>query len=152
MKRELVKEWMTRNVITITPDTKLAEAHQLMTKKQVRRLPVVNGNGRLVGIVTRGDVRGAEPSQATSLSIWELNYLLSKLNIKEIMTKKPVTILSNATIGKAARVMLENRVSGLPVLDQNDLLVGIITESDIFRMVVLNEWSDQEIEMGIEMM
>ena len=136
MKRELVKEWMTQNVITITPDTKLAEAHQLMTKEQIRRLPVVKGNGRLVGIVTRGDVRGAEPSQATSLSIWELNYLLSKLKIKEIMTQNPVTISSNATIGKAARTMLENRVSGLPVLDRNDMLVGIITESDIFRMVV----------------
>jgi len=93
-------------------------------------------NDFLVGIITLGDVRGAEPSGATSLSIWELNYLLSKLKIEEIMTRNLITISPYATIGQAAEVMLEHKVSGLPVVDGERKLVGIITESDIFRMVV----------------
>jgi CBS domain-containing protein len=143
MKQELVKDWMTRNVVTITPDTTLPEAHRLMTEKRVRRLPVMKNN-LLVGIVTLGDVRGAEPSGATSLSIWEVNYLLSKLKIEEIMTRNLLTISSNATIGQAAEVMLEHKVSGLPVVDRDKQLVGIITESDIFRMVV-HAWREVEI-------
>ena len=135
MKQELVKDWMTRNVVTITPDTTLPEAHRLMTEKRVRRLPVMR-NDFLVGIITLGDVRGAEPSGATSLSIWELNYLLSKLKIEEIMTRNLITISPYATIGQAAETMLEYKVSGLPVVDGEMKLVGIITESDIFRMVV----------------
>ena len=138
MKKELVKEWMTRDVITITPNTTLPEAHRLMTEKGIRRLPVIE-NGRLVGIVTRGDIRGAEPSGATSLSIWEVNYLLAKLHIGEIMKRNPITISQEATIGEAARLMLENKISGLPVVDGDRQVVGIITESDIFRLVV-QEW------------
>ncbi len=139
MKQELVEDWMTRNVVTITSDTTLPEAHRLMTEDQIRRLPVMK-NGRLVGIVTRGDVRGAEASEATSLSIWELHYLISKIKVKEIMTSDPITISQEATIGEAAQVMLDNKVSGLPVADRGGKLVGIITESDIFRIVV-QEWS-----------
>lgn len=141
MKKELVKEWMSTDVITISPETTLPEAHQIMTNEEIRRLPVVENEGHLVGIVTLGDVRGAEPSPATSLSIWEMNYLLSTLKVQQIMTKHPKTISAEATIGEAARTMLENRVSGLPVVDNDDRVVGIITESDIFSMVVLHEWS-----------
>lgn len=142
MKRELVKDWMTREVITISPDTPLPEAHRLMTDKQIRRLPVVK-NDRLVGIVTLGDVREAEPSDATSLSIWEMNYLLSKLTVDKIMTKDPITIYANETIGNAAWRMLVNKISGLPVVDSEQRVIGIITESDIFRMVV-KEWRQIE--------
>ena len=142
MKQELIKDWMTREVVTISPDTALPEAHRLMTEKQIRRLPVMKGD-RLVGIVTRGDVREAEPSGATSLSIWEVNYLLSKLKIEKIMTRKPLTIFQDATIGEAANMMLEHKISGLPVIDSKEKLVGIITESDIFRIVV-NRWSTIE--------
>ena len=92
MKQELVNVWMTKNVLTVTPNTTLPEAHQIMMSNNIRRLPVVEQNGRLVGIVTLGDVRGAQPSEATSLSIWEMNYLLAKLKLKEIMTPDPVTI------------------------------------------------------------
>jgi CBS domain-containing protein len=139
MKRELVKDWMTREVVTITPQVTLPEAHHLMTNHRIRRLPVVK-EGRLVGIVTLGDVREAEPSNATTLSIWELNYLLAKLKIEEIMTHHSITISPDATIGEAAQVMLERKISGLPVVDSAGKLVGIITESDIFRLVV-REWS-----------
>jgi acetoin utilization protein AcuB len=135
MKLDLVKNWMTHDVITITPETTLPEAHKLMTDYQIRRLPVVK-DGHLVGIVTRGDIRGAEASDATSLSVWELNYLLSKLKVKEIMTHHPIVISQEATIDKAAQVMLDNKISGLPVVDYHGKLVGIITESDIFRIVV----------------
>jgi acetoin utilization protein AcuB len=139
MKQELVKDWMTRHVVTITTDTTLPEAHRLMTDSQIRRLPVMK-NGCLVGIVTRGDVRGAEASEATTLSIWELHYLIAKIMVGEIMTPDPITISQDATIGEAAQVMLDNKISGLPVVDREGELVGIITESDIFRIVV-QEWS-----------
>lgn len=137
MKQEMVKEWMTPEPVTITPSTTLPEAHRLMMEHSIRRLPVVQ-NGRLVGIVTLGDVRGAEPSGATSLSIWEINYLVSRLRVEEIMTPRPFTINDSATLGEAAQLMLKYKVSGLPVLDDSGNLVGIITESDIFRMVVKN--------------
>jgi acetoin utilization protein AcuB len=140
MKQELVKDWMTREVVTVARDTTLPEAHQIMTENQIRRLPVVE-NGRLVGIITRGDVRGAEASEATTLSIWELHYLIAKIEIGQIMTRDPVTVSQDASIGQAAQVMLENRLSGLPVIDSEGELVGIITESDIFRIVV-QEWSE----------
>jgi len=139
MKQELVSDWMTREVITISPDTSLAEAHKLMTEKRVRRLPVVE-HDQIVGIVTLGDVRGAEPSRASSLSIWEMNDLLARLKVAEIMSHRPVTVQQDASIGEAARLMLEKKFSGLPVVDETGHLVGIITESDIFRLVV-SEWS-----------
>ena len=134
MKRQLIKDWMTRDVITITPETTLPEAHRLMIKNKIRRLPVVQ-DGQLIGIITRGDVRGAEPSEATSLSIWELNYLLAQLSIDEIMTREPVAISPEATIQDAAQLMLDHKISGLPVVDEQTQVVGIITESDIFRLV-----------------
>lgn len=144
MKQELVKDWMTREVITITPNTTLPEAHRLMTDKKIRRLPVVE-NDRLVGIVTLGDVREAEPSDATSLSIWEINYLLAKLKVGKIMTRNPITIYANDTLGEAAWLMLTKKVSGLPVVDSKHRVIGIITESDIFRLVV-QEWRRAETE------
>jgi CBS domain-containing protein len=143
MKKELVRDWMTADVITIYPDTAVPEAHQLMKREEIRRLPVVDSAGRLVGIVTLGDLRAAEPSPATSLSVWELNYLIANLTVDKIMTHDPVTVSPDSTIGEAARTMLENRVSGLPVLDDEGKVVGIITESDIFSMVVLHEWSEE---------
>jgi CBS domain-containing protein len=131
------------------------EAHKMMTDYKVRRLPVVDKHGRLVGIITRGDVRGAGPSQATTLSVWELNYLLARLKVMEVMTPNPITIKQTATIGTAAHIMLENHISGLPIVSQSGDLVGIITESDIFRMVALHEWGvsedlDTEIRRGTE--
>jgi acetoin utilization protein AcuB len=135
MKLDMVRDWMTPDPVVIEPDTTLPEAHRLMMDHSIRRLPVVD-EGRLVGIVTLGDVRGAEPSGATSLSIWEVNYLLSRLRVEEIMTPRPFTISEDATLGEAAQMMLRYKVSGLPVVDEEGHIAGIITESDIFRMVV----------------
>jgi len=133
----LVRDWMTPDPITITVDTPLLEAHKLMTDKNIRRLPVLEA-GELVGIVTLGDVRGAEPSEATSLNIWELNYLLSRLTVERSMCRPVVTVSPETTIAEAAALMLDKRIAGLPVV-QDAELVGIITESDIFRMVV-EQW------------
>ena len=141
--KELVRDWMSSDVITIRPETTLPEAHQIMTTEEIRRLPVVDDQDRLVGIITIGDIRSAEPSPATSLSIWEMNYLLSSLKIEKIMARHPKTISADATLAEAARTMLEYRVSGLPVVDEAMKVVGIITESDIFTMVVLHEWGTE---------
>jgi acetoin utilization protein AcuB len=143
MTKELVKDWMSADVVTITADMILPEAHKLMAAEEIRRLPVVDETGRLVGIVSIGDVRSAEPSPATTLSVWEMNHLLSSLKIGTIMTRNPVTVRPEDTVGVAARTMLEHRVSGLPVVDAEHHVVGIITESDIFAMVVLHEWGKE---------
>lgn len=135
-----VRDWMTSDPVTVQVDTPLPEAHRLMTKHEVRRLPVMDGD-RLVGIVTRGDIRGAEASDATSLSVWELNYLLSKLSIDKVMSSPVFSVSPETTIGEAAKLMLENKIAGLPVLEDGKL-VGIITESDIFRLLV--EYSLEE--------
>ncbi len=94
----------------------------------------------LVGIVTLGDLREARPSPATSLSIYELNYLLARLTIGQVMSHNPFTVTSDTPIQKAARIMLDRKVSGLPVVDADDRVMGIITESDIFRMLI-DQWS-----------
>jgi acetoin utilization protein AcuB len=131
----VIREWMTPSVITVTPDTPITQAHDIMQRHNIRRLPVVE-NDRLAGIVTIGDVREASPSGATTLSIWELNYLWSQLQVKNVMTRKVLTVHANEPLINAARIMLEHKVSGLPVVDDEMHVVGIITESDLFRMMV----------------
>jgi acetoin utilization protein AcuB len=133
----LVKDWMSRDVLTVDPKTPIAEAYRLMKERKVRRLPVVK-DGRLVGIVTLGDVREASPSSATSLSIWELNYLWAQLTVDRVMKAPVIKLAPDATVLEAARLMLEHKISGLPVVD-GETLIGIITESDIFRMLVTTE-------------
>jgi CBS domain-containing protein len=142
MKQERVRDWMTSPVITIDVNATLPEACELIRQNKIRRLPVMQ-DGKLVGIVTRGDLRGAQPSEATTLSIWELNYLLSKLKLSQIMTPDAITISEDATLSEAAQVMIDSKVSGLPVLNSAGDLVGMITESDIFRMVV-KHWRNAE--------
>src|SRR3990172_10280926 len=105
MKTELVKDWMTSKPVIASPDMVLPEAHKLMKDRRIRRLPVVDAKGKLLGIVTRGDIRGAEPSEATSLSIYEVHYLLSRLTLERIMTIDPVTVGPNTTVRQAAQLM-----------------------------------------------
>jgi acetoin utilization protein AcuB len=134
----LVKDWMSSPVHIVTRDTSVADAYNTMMQKGIRRLLVVEG-GRLVGIVTLGDLREARPSPATSLSIYELNYLLAKLTVGQVMTHNPYTATPSMPIQQAARIMLERKFSGLPVVDEEDRPIGIITETDIFRMLV-DQW------------
>lgn len=126
----LVKDRMTVPLVTITPETTVPDALSLMETKGIRRLPVVDKD-RLVGIVTLLDLVRASPSPATSLSIWELNYLLARLPVKDVMAKKVVTISPETPIDEAAKLMREQRLGGLPVVSEGKL-VGIITETDIF--------------------
>jgi len=126
---------MTTPVITVTPFTSISNAHQIMKEKGIRRLPVLD-NDDLVGIVTLGDVREASPSDATTLSIWELNYLWSQLTVEKIMSRKLFTVGPDDSVLAAAQLMLDQKISGLPVVEKSGKLVGMITESDIFRMLV----------------
>ena len=130
-----VKDQMTVNPVSVTSTTTIADAAELMKKHRFRRLPVVD-IGKLVGIVTDRDLRKASPSTATTLSVHELDYLLSKALIKDIMTKKVLSISSDATIEEAALLMYNNRIGGVPVVDKNQDVVGIITETDIFKCLV----------------
>ena len=134
MNPQLVKNWMTRNPVTITEDTPLTEASRLMKDNHIRRLPVVE-HGKLVGIVTWGDIREASASDATSLTVFELGYLLKKLHVDRFMTRHPITVTPTTTITRAVQLMLQHKIGDLPVVE-NGKLVGILTESDIFRMLV----------------
>ncbi len=144
LKEILVRDWMTSDVITVTPDTAIPQAHQIMKKNHIRRLPVLDG-GILSGIVTIGDVREASPSGATTLSIWELNYLWSQLTVKDVMSRKIVTVHSHDPMIAAAKLMLEHKISGLPVVDEDQQVVGIVTESDVFRMLVKDQMENVEV-------
>ena len=130
-----VREWMTQNVITTRPNTPISNAHQVMRENKIRRLPVVD-NKKLVCLVTIGDVREASPSDATTLSIWELNYLWAQLVVEKVMTRNVFTVTPETPILDAAELMLEHKISGLPVVNENKELIGVITESDIFRMLI----------------
>jgi acetoin utilization protein AcuB len=146
----LVKYWMSPDVVTINPDSSLVEAAELLKEKRIRRLCVVKGK-KLIGIVTDADLKEASPSDATTLSIHEMAYLLSKVKIKDIMTKKPITIEVDKAIDDAAVVMLKNRLSSLPVMDKKHL-VGIITESDIFKaLVALTGVHQKGVQFGFEL-
>jgi len=132
---EKVQNWMSQEVVSVTPKTSIARATITMNEHFIRRLPVVN-DGKLVGIVTKGDLREAQPSDATSLSIWELNYLLADLTVDKIMTRNVLTIAPDAPLIDAAEIMLNEKISGLPVVDDHGHLIGVISESDVFRMVI----------------
>lgn len=135
MNKEPVRSWMTAELITITPHTTLPEAQRIMFEHKIRRLPVVKSD-KLVGIVTLGDIREAKPSDATTLSIYELNYLMDRLTAKDFMTPNPITVSPDNTLGEAARLMVEHKVGGLPVVEQGQL-IGIITETDFCRLLML---------------
>jgi CBS domain-containing protein len=135
MNMQFVRNWMTLNPITITTRTTLPEAHLLIHKHNIRRLPVMN-KGKLVGIVTLGDIREAQASDATTLSVYELNYMLDQLTAREYMTPDPIVISPDATIADAARLMVDHKIGGLPVLDGGEL-TGIITETDFCRLLMM---------------
>lgn len=131
----LVKDRMTANLVTVNPDTVVSEALSTMRQYNVRRMPVLDKKGHLVGIISEKDLLYASPSPATSLNVYEIGYLLSKLKIKEIMAKDVITVTEDAPIEEAARIMVDNSVSGLPVMN-GDKVVGIITETDIFKTLL----------------
>jgi len=113
----------------------VAEALSFMRQHNVRRLPILNKKHKLVGIISEKDLLYASPSPATSLSVYEVGYLLSKLKVEEIMAKAVTTVAPDAPLEEAARIMADGKVSGLPVMD-GDRLVGIITETDVFKTIL----------------
>jgi acetoin utilization protein AcuB len=129
----LVGERMSKPVITIQKDLPIQDALALMKRESVRRLPVVDDRGRLIGMVSESDLLHASPSDVTSLSIWELNYLLSKITVDEIMTKEVISITEDTPLEEAARIMADNKIGGLPVVRDKDV-AGIITETDLFKI------------------
>jgi CBS-domain-containing membrane protein len=135
MESLLVRDWMSKDPVTIEPQTTLPAAYHLMKLNRIRRLPVVDHEGRLLGIVTQGDIREARPKESISLSIWELHFRVASLEAKDFMTPNPVTVTPETSIKQAAQLMLQHKIGGLPVVEAKRL-VGVITESDIFRLLV----------------
>jgi len=132
----LIRDWMTKDVITVGPETSMMKASKLMRERKISRLPVVDESGRLLGIVSDRDLKEASPSKATSLDMHELYYLLSEIKVKDIMTKAPLAVKPSETVEKAAVLMMNNDFGGLPVVDENLKVVGIITDSDVFKVLV----------------
>jgi acetoin utilization protein AcuB len=129
----LVRERMSRKPVTITADTPITEALKVMRQKHVRRLPVLDQEGRMVGIVSEKDLLYASPSPATSLSIYEMHYALTHLQTSELMSTEVITVTPETPVEEAARIMADNKIGGLPVME-DDWLAGIITETDIFKV------------------
>jgi acetoin utilization protein AcuB len=130
----LVRDWMTTDPITVGPDTSVMKASQIMKENNVRRLPVVDEAGKLAGIVSDRDLKEASPSKATTLDVHELYYLLSELKVKDIMSKRVVTIGPEDTVEKAAVIMLEHKITGLPVMKDSQV-VGMLSQGDVFRVL-----------------
>ena len=126
-----VKDFMTRKVVYISPNTTIAHAADMMREQKLHRLPVIE-NDQLVGLVTEGTIAEASPSKATSLSIYEMNYLLNKTKVGDVMIRDVVTISQFASLEDATYLMLKNKIGILPVVD-NEQLYGVITDRDIFK-------------------
>jgi acetoin utilization protein AcuB len=131
----LVKERMTRNPITIRPDTPVTEAQAMMKREKIHHLPVVDKDEKLVGIVSEKDLLYASPSPASTLSVYEMSSLLAKLKVEKVMSKNPVTVTEDVPLEEAARMMADRGIGGLPIM-RGSSLVGIITESDLFRVFI----------------
>ncbi len=131
-----IDSWMTHDPISVFAETSLSKCQKLLKEHHIRRLPVVDEDRRLIGIISDRDVRAASPSQATSLEVHEMQYLLAGVKARDIMTPSPVTVGPQATVGEAALLMLERKIGGVPVVDKDRRLVGIITDQDIFKVLV----------------
>lgn len=135
MLRIRVREVMSAPAVCIDSQSDIPSAHLLMLETGVRRLPVVD-DGELVGIITLGDVRGASPSEASSLNRSELDYLTHQIKVQRIMSRHVVTVTPDTPLADAAQLMIERKISGLPVMSDDGRIIGMITESDIFRTVI----------------
>jgi len=128
----LIKEIMTPHPVVADPDMSVTRAQRLMKEGNIRHLPVIREGKGLVGLVTRDSLNRALPSALTSLSIWEINYQLGRIQIRDVMVKPVITVTEDVTVEEAARVMINRKIGGLPVM-RGSTLVGMITESDLFK-------------------
>ena len=131
----IVKNVMTRNPFTINQHDPVTDAQSLMRREKVHRLPVINNARKLVGIISEKDLLYASPSPASTLNVYEMSNLLSKLKVERVMTREVLTVASETLVEDAARILVDNNIGGLPVMD-GDRLVGIVTESDLFRLLI----------------
>ncbi len=131
----LVKNWMSRNLITVGPNDSMMNAVNLLREHDIRMLPVLK-DGRLVGVVTDRDIKRASASDATTLEIHELMYLVSKVKISDIMTAKVVTVPEDYTVEETAEILLEKKISGAPVVDGEGTVKGVITQTDLFKVLI----------------
>ena len=146
----LVREWMIKEIITINADETMQFAIGLLKKHNIRMLPVMK-NKELVGIITDRDLKHASASDATSLEIHELLFLIAKIKLKDIMTPKPITVPWDFTVEEAAEVLLKNKISGVPVTGLQGDIVGVITKSDIFKVLIsLAGIGKRGIQMAIQ--
>lgn len=146
----LVREWMSKEVITVDEDQNMQHAIGLLKEHNIRMLPVMK-NKKLVGIITDRDLKHASASDATSLEIHELLFLIGKIKVKAIMTPKPITVPWDFTVEEAAEVLLKNKISGIPVTSPQGDIVGVITKSDIFKVLIsLAGIGKKGIQMAIQ--
>lgn len=132
----LIGNWMTKDPISVTPDTSMMRAAKTIKDKAVHMLPVVDDAGKVVGVVTDRDLKEASPSKATTLDVHELYYLLSEIKVKDIMTSKVYSLTPEDTVERAAVLMREKRIGGLPIVDGENRLQGVITESDVLDVLI----------------
>jgi acetoin utilization protein AcuB len=131
----LVKNWMSKEIVTVDADDSMQNAIYILQEQNIKILPVMD-DGNLVGIITDRDLKKASPSDATTLDMHELLFLISKIKVRDLMKKPVYSARPDDTVEEAAALLLEKKISGLPVLDENNRLVGIITRSDIFRVLL----------------
>lgn len=131
----IIERRMTKNPVTCSPDMSIQDASDLIKKEHVHRLPVLDKTGKLVGVISEKDILKAAPSPASTLSAYETNYLLSKLTVKKIMSRNPVTVTKDTAVEDAAMLMIDQDLSCLPILEEG-VLVGIVSKSDLFRMLL----------------
>ncbi len=148
----LIRDWMKKNVITVTPDTTLHECHRLFKRNGIHSLPVLNAFGIVIGLISDMDVKRVSPMNATGLEIIEYLDLLDKTRVKEAMEPDPPTVGKNGTIEQAAQMMIAKNISCLPVADPTGKLQGIITVKDVFRALLDLTGAEQEgVEVGFNL-
>lgn len=146
----LVRNWMTKDVITATPDTSLLKVGKLMRDNKVRRIPIVDDKNHVIGIISDRDVRDASPSKATTLDMYEMHYLLAELKASSVMTPRPLTVKPTDTVEKVAMLMLDHSIGGLPVVEDDGSLCGILADSDVFKALVnITGVREGGIQLGI---
>ncbi|KPK21835.1 MAG: hypothetical protein AMK69_20920 [Nitrospira bacterium SG8_3] len=147
----LVQNWMHENVVAVGPDDSMQDAIKLLKKHDIRRLPVIE-KGKVVGIVTDRDLKRASASDATTLEIHELLYLISTIKVEEVMTRDPITVPLDYTVEETAEILLKNKISGVPVVDHEGRLRGIITQTDLFRtLITLTGLSKRGIQFAFQL-
>ena len=147
----LVKNWMSKDVVTVDVDDSMQHAINVMKEHSIRMLPVLM-EGKLVGVVTDRDLKRASPSDATTLDVHELLFLISKIKVKEIMKKKPITVADNFTVEETADILLKNKISGLPVVGEKGQLLGIITQHDLFKaLIALTGFGQRGVQFAFQL-